>query len=35
MRGTLALANHTGWSLAEISEMTAEELVEWCGKLPK
>jgi hypothetical protein len=35
MRGTLALASHTGWSLAEISEMTAEELVDWCGKLPK
>ena len=35
MRGTLALANHTGWSLAEISEMTAEELVDWFGKIPK
>jgi hypothetical protein len=35
MRGTLALASHTGWSLAEISAMTAEELVEWCAKLPK
>jgi hypothetical protein len=35
MRGTLALASVTGWSLAEISAMTAEELVDWCGKLPK
>ena len=35
MRGTLLLAHYTGWSLAEISEMTAEELVDWCGKLPK
>lgn len=35
MRGCLALASHTGWQLSELMGLTVEELVEWCGLLPR
>jgi hypothetical protein len=35
MRGCLALASHTGWPLSELEKLTIEELVEWCGLLPR
>ena len=34
-QAVLALASYTGWPLSEMDEMTVEELLEWCGHLPK
>ena len=34
MRAVLVLANFTGWSLAEISDLTTDELAEWVMKIP-
>ena len=34
MRAVLALANYTGWSLAEIDKMPTDELAEWVTKIP-
>jgi hypothetical protein len=34
MRGVLVLANHTGWSLAEITDLAIEDFVEWVTKIP-
>lgn len=31
----LALANFTGWSLAEIEQMDIDDLAEWLKLLPK
>ena len=34
-RGVIALASHTGWSLAEILALPCYELMEWLDELPK
>lgn len=34
MRGVLVLANYAGWSLAEILDMTTEDLREWVHLIP-
>jgi hypothetical protein len=31
----MALAHYTGWSLAEIEDMTTEDLRDWIELLPK
>lgn len=33
-QGTLALAGHTGWSLAEISALTVSRFIWWIEGLP-
>lgn len=35
MRAALVLANYTGWSRAEIGEMSHEEFMRWLDLLPK
>ncbi len=34
MRAVLALAHYTGWSLAEISDMTTDDLADWVTTIP-
>lgn len=35
MRAVLFLAHHTHWSLAEIKELSIDELSDWIMKIPK
>lgn len=34
MRAVLTLAHYTGWSRAEILDLSIDELVEWVLKIP-